>query len=343
VSTTPERVRLTALSHGAGCACKIGAAELSPVLAALPPSEDRSLLVGPDTADDAAVYRLADDLAIVQSADFFTPIVDDPYDFGRVAAANALSDLYAMGARPILVLNLVAFSLSDLGHDVLAEILRGGHDVATEAGASVGGGHSIDDPEPKYGLAVTGTVHPEAVITNAGGRPGDQLHLTKPLGGGLVTTAAKRGIADDELVQRAVDVMVDLNGAASSAAVTAGATAMTDVTGFGLLGHLHELCQASGLSAELDSAAVPAIEGALELAADERCLAGGSRRNAEHADRFTDWARSVASERRVLLTDAMTSGGLLVAVPPGSAPNGDALGARIGRLAEGTPGRVAVA
>jgi selenide, water dikinase len=340
VSVAPESVRLTTLSHGAGCACKIGAAEIAPLIAALPRPEDPALLVGTETADDAAVYRLTDELAIVQSADFFTPIVDDPYDFGRVAAANALSDVYAMGAEPVLALNLVAFSLPDLGPEVLSEILRGGADVVRAAGASLAGGHSIDDPEPKYGLAVTGIVHPERMLTNATGRAGDLLFLTKPLGGGLVTTAAKRGLADPALIARVIETMVELNADAARAAVEARAHAMTDVTGFGLLGHLHELCEASGVAAEIEAGTVPAIEGALDLASEERCIAGGSRRNGAYAEAFTAWDDDVAPERRVLLYDAMTSGGLLIAIPPEKAR--DSPGVPIGRLNKGEPGSVRV-
>ncbi len=333
-------VKLTSLSHGAGCACKIGAADLEPVLASLPAATDPRLLVGAETADDAAVFKLTPDVAIVQSADFFTPIVDRPFDFGRVAAANALSDVYAMGAEPVLALNLVAYSLPDLGEEPLREILRGAAEIVGAAGASIGGGHSIDDPEPKFGLAVTGVVHPDRVLTNAGGRPGDLLHLTKPVGGGLITTAAKRALAPADLVARAVAVMTELNAEAAGAARAAGATAVTDVTGFGLLGHLHELARASGCAAELSAAAVPAIAGSLELAADDRCVAGGSRRNAEHAAGFAIFAPGVAAERRVLVTDAMTSGGLLVAVPALGA--GAAPGAEIGRLVAGEPGWIEV-
>jgi selenide,water dikinase len=340
VAATSSSPRLTELSHGAGCACKIGAAELRPILASLPAAADPKLLVGAATADDAAVYRLRDDLALVQSVDFFTPIVDDPYDFGRIAAANALSDLYAMGAEPALALNLVAFSLERLGGEVLAEILRGGADVAARAGAAIAGGHSIDDPEPKYGMAVTGTIHPDRVLTNGGARPGDRLFLTKPIGGGLITTAAKRGVADAGVVERAIAVMSELNAEAAAAALAAGATAATDVTGFGLLGHLHELCAASGLAAEIDSAAVPAIDGALELAAGGDAIAGGSRRNADNAAGFTTFAPGVGPEQRILLADAMTSGGLLVAVPEDRAA--EAPGVEIGLLNEGAPGTITV-
>jgi selenide,water dikinase len=334
-------VKLTSLSHGAGCGCKIGAAELEPLLAGLPDaSRDPAVLVGPSTADDAGVYRLTDELALVHTADFFTPIVDDPYDFGRIAATNALSDVYAMGARPVTALNLVAFSLEELGGDVLVEILRGGAEVAAAAGAAVIGGHSIDDREPKYGLAVTGVVHPDEILTNAGGRAGDALVLTKPLGAGAISTAVKRGLAGADAVARAVAVMTTLNADAATAARGADAHALTDVTGFGLLGHLHELTRASGVAAELDAAAVPAIDGALELLADEAAVSGGSRRNAEHAGEFASFADGIDPARRRLVTDAMTSGGLLAAVPPER--TGDMPGAAIGRLVEGPPGAISV-
>jgi selenide,water dikinase len=303
------------------------------------PSDDPAVLVGTETADDAAVYRISDDLALVSSVDFFTPIVDDAYDFGRIAAANALSDLYAMGATPITALNLVAWSLESLGGDALRDVLRGGAHIAREAGAAVVGGHSIDDPEPKYGMAVTGTVHPERLVRNSTGRPGDDLFLTKPLGGGVASTAAKRGIAPEELVRAATEVMTTLNREASGRALAAGATAMTDVTGFGLLGHLHELTLASGVAAELDAAAVPAIDGVLELLrSDEPPIAGGSRRNRDWVAPAVEFADAVPEELRWLVCDAMTSGGLLVAASPGSG----APGARIGRLVEGEPGRMAV-
>jgi len=337
MAVAPNSPRLTELSHGAGCACKIGAAELREIRAGLPTFSDPSLLVGLDPADDAAVYKLSDELALVQTLDFFTPIVDDPRSFGRIAATNALSDVYAMGARPVLALNIVAFSLERLGGEVLAEILAGGAEVAAAAGVAIGGGHSIDDPEPKYGMAVSGVVHPDELMTAAGAQPGDELYLTKPVGGGLITTAAKRGIAEPAWVEAAVEAMTTLNAAAADAARAAGAHALTDVTGFGLLGHLHELCEASGVGAEIDAAAVPALPGALELAASGRAEAGGSRRNAADAQRFTTWDDVVSPERRALLTDAMTSGGLLAAVPAGA----EMTGSRIGALVAGGP-RIAV-
>jgi selenide, water dikinase len=337
-------VPLTSLSHGAGCGCKLGAEVLSSALRGVAPGHtSQDVLVGFAGSDDAGVYRLSDELALVQTVDFFTPIVDDPFDFGRIAATNALSDVYAMGGRPITALNLVAFPVETLGHDVLREILAGGAAVCEAAEVAIVGGHSIDDPEPKYGLAVSGTVHPDRVLTNAGGRAGDALVLTKPLGAGAITTALKRGL--EAPLQEAVDVMTTLNRDAAAAALAAGAHALTDVTGFGLLGHLHELALASGLAAVLDAGAVPAIAGqaVLALLADpeERALAGGTRRNRTHAERFTTFEPTVPEERRWLVCDAMTSGGLLAAVPADRA--GELPGTVIGRLTDGPPGTISLA
>jgi len=331
---------LTSLSHGAGCGCKLPAAALGALLTGLRASQDPNVLVGFDTADDAGVYRLRDDLAIVQTVDFFTPIVDDPFDFGRIAAANALSDVYAMGATPVSALNLVAFSIEELGAEVLLEILRGGAQIAAEAGVAILGGHSIEDQEPKYGLAVTGVVHPDELITNAGGRAGDALVLTKPLGAGAVSTAVKRGTSAP--LDAAVRVMSTLNAAGASAARAAGVHALTDVTGFGLLGHLHELTSASGLAAEIDAGAVPAIDGVLELLEDEdeRAIAGGTRRNRAHAEEFTSFAPGVPEARRWLVCDAMTSGGLLAALPARRATG--LPGGMVGRLVKGAPGTISV-
>jgi selenide, water dikinase len=342
-------VRLTQLSHGSGCACKIGPADLQDIVSGLPGSRDPALLVGFETCDDAGVYRISEELALVQSVDFFTPIVDDPYDFGRIAAANALSDIYAMGARPLTALSLVAFSLEWLGGDVLEEILRGGADMAAEAGVAVIGGHSIDDREPKYGMSVTGVAHPERIVRNSTARAGDVLFLTKPIGGGIVSTAAKRGNAGDQVVERCTEVMTTLNAAAAEAALAVGPTAMTDVTGFGLLGHLRELASASGVAARVDSAAVPVIDGALDLLGDGDGVSGGSRRNREFLEAFTRFAHGVAEERRALLFDAMTSGGLLVAADPRRAEEmAEALAAaapataRVGELVEGRPGSLEI-
>jgi selenide,water dikinase len=332
--------RLTQLSHGAGCACKLDPGALSPLLGGLGGgASDANLLVGFETADDAAVYRVSDELAIVTTTDFFTPIVDDPYDFGRIAATNALSDVYAMGGRPLMALNLVAWSLEDLGEGLLREVLRGGADVAAAAGVAIAGGHSIDDREPKYGLAVTGVVHPERLVRNSTARPGDGLWLTKPIGGGVCSTAAKRGVDPPGLVERAVEVMTTLNRDAAEAALAAGASAMTDVTGFGLLGHLRELVSASGVGAEVSASAVPAIEGVLDLLrSDEPPIAGGTRRNRAWVEPRVDWDDEVAEELRWLLCDAMTSGGLLVAAPAGA----ELPGARIGRVTDGPAGRIRV-
>jgi len=333
-------VKLTSLSHGAGCACKVPAALLAPLVQALPQPSDPNLLVGVSTSDDAGIYRLREDLALVQTADFFTPIVDDPYDFGRIAATNALSDVYAMGGRPLSALNLVAWSVAELGTEMLGEVLRGGHEVITAAGAAIVGGHTIDDPEPKYGLAVTGVIDPADLITNATGRAGDALVLTKPLGAGAVTTSLKKGLAPVDVLAAAVEVMTELNAAAAQAAQAAGAHAMTDVTGFGLLGHLHELTSASGVAAEIEAAAVPAIEGARELLEDERAIAGGSRNNRRYAEEFASFAEGVGEVDRRLVTDAMTSGGLLIAIAPDRA--GKLPGVVIGRLLDGEPGTISV-
>ena len=333
-------LRLTSLSHGAGCACKVPAALLAPIVAALPASSDPNLLVGTQTSDDAGVYRLRDDLALVQTVDFFTPIVDDPYDFGRIAATNALSDVYAMGGRPVSALNLVAWSVDKLGSELLGEVLRGGADVAEAAEVAIVGGHTIDDPEPKYGMAVTGVIDPAEVITNAAGRAGDALVLTKPVGAGAVTTSLKKGLASDEALAAAVEVMTTLNADAAAAARGACVRSMTDVTGFGLLGHLHELALASGLSAVVDAVAVPAIPGALELLEDDRAVAGGSANNRRYAEEFASFDSGVDEVRRRLVTDAMTSGGLLVAIDPGRA--GEVPGAVVGRLVEGEPGAIRV-
>jgi selenide,water dikinase len=332
-------VPLTSLSHGAGCGCKLPAAALLAIVRDLPAATAPELLVGSATADDAAIWRVSDELALVQTVDFFTPVVDDPYDFGRIAAANALSDVYAMGGRPLTAMNLVAWPLDRLGPEPLAEVLRGGQDVVRSAGAEVVGGHSIDDPEPKFGLAVTGAVHPDRIVTNAGGRPGDVLVLTKLLGAGAVVTARKRGEAGDALLAAAVDVMAALNAEASAAASAGAASAMTDVTGFGLLGHLHSLARESGVAAEVDAAAVPAIGGVEALLAADRGVSGGSRGNRAYAAGFAAFS-GVEPWRERLLCDATTSGGLLVAIDPSRAQ--EIPGPVVGRLVEGDPGAIAV-
>jgi selenide, water dikinase len=284
------------------------------VIAQLPPPTDPDLLVGTDTADDAAVYRLSPDLALVQTVDFFTPVVDDPYDFGRISAANSLSDIYAMGATPRLALNIVGFPSEVLPLDYLVEILRGGAEVARLAGVTIAGGHTIDDREPKYGMAVTGTIRPGAQITNATAQAGDLLVLTKPLGTGIIATAIKRGVAEPGVIAAATASMTALNRDASSAALAHGVHAMTDVTGFGLLGHLLEMCRGSGVSAELWVERLPWLPGAAELVR-EGVVPGGTRRNLEHVGPHTEWEGGFAEWERLLVADAQTSGGLLIALP----------------------------
>ncbi len=285
----------------------------------MPQPTDPRVLVGFAGSDDAGVFLIAPDLALVQTVDFFTPIVDDPYDFGRIAAANALSDIYAMGGTPICALNVAAFPMETCGPAVLANILRGGADVAREAGVSILGGHTIKDEEPKYGMAVTGTIHPSAIVTNAGARPGDALVLTKPLGTGVLGSALKRNSVSAAEIADAVTAMTTLNAAASRAMVAAGASAATDVTGFGLLGHAGELARASGVALRLAAGNVPVFPLARTLAA-RGIVPGGSRANAiEHA-RFTRFDVAVPAEIRILLSDAQTSGGLLIAIGPAGLP-----------------------
>jgi len=302
------------------------------------------VVVSQETRDDAAVYRLPDGTGLVQSVDFFTPIVDDPYDWGRVAAANAVSDLYAMGARPVLALNLVGWPRDDLPLDLLVDVLRGGAETAARAGAVVVGGHSIDDPEPKYGMAVTGFVDLDRLVRNSTAPEGAELILTKPLGVGILTTAIKRERATDAQVAAVVETMTRLNDAAAEAMVEAGAEAATDVTGFGLLGHLHEMLAASSVAAEVDAASVPFLEGALELARDG-VVPGGTHRNAAFLDPLVD--RDLQEHEWLALSDAQTSGGLLIATTnPGALRTElEARGvpsAAIGRLVEGPPGRIRV-
>jgi selenide,water dikinase len=274
---------------------------------------DPAVLVGLETPDDAAVYRLSDDVALVQTVDFFTPIVDDPYDWGRVAAANALSDVYAMGGTPITALNLVGWPRA-LGFELLGRVLDGGSDACAEAGVAIVGGHSVDDPEPKYGLAVTGTVHPDQIVRKAGAPAGCDLVLTKPLGTGIISSAIKEGKASEPTTRAAVATMTELNRAASEAMVHAGAAAATDVTGFGLIGHLLGMLD-EDVSAVLDFDAIPLLPDVVELARDG-VYAGGSQRNLDSMRGLVDTGDLDDARARVLF-DAQTSGGLLIAVDPG--------------------------
>jgi len=316
----------------------------------LPPNqEDANLIVGMETSDDAGVYRINSEQAIVQSVDFFTPVVDDPYAFGQIAAANALSDIYAMGAKPLTAMNLVSFPVNKLSMDVLAKILQGGSEKIREAGAVLVGGHSIDDPEPKYGLSVTGIVHPDHVLSNAKAEPGDILVFTKPLGVGIITTGIKRGIVSPAAEAEVIKVMATLNKGAAEAAISVGVHAVTDVTGFGLLGHLHEMLEASGCSAEVYAEAVPVIDSVWDCI-KQKAIPGGTQANRRHIENKVDFESDVTEELRIVLFDAITSGGLLLSVPEERV---DSLlkrleehktpaAAVIGRVIKGEPGRIAV-
>jgi selenide, water dikinase len=342
--------RLTSLSPGAGCACKLPLAKLEALFATMdgigPASGD--LLIGALEGDDAAVLRLDDERALVLTTDFFTPIVDDPEDWGKIAAANALSDVYAMGGRPLFAVNLAAWPGEGLDLAVLGRVLRGGALVAAEAGCFVAGGHTIDDPVPKYGMAVVGLADPGALMTIDRAVPGDQLILTKALGTGVIATALKRGAAPDTALAAAVASMTLLNAGASQAALAAGVRAATDVTGFGLLGHLHRMLAASKAAARIRAAAVPLLPGAAELAA-AGFVSGGTRANTERMRSVTVVDPAVPAELAVLLHDAQTSGGLLLAAPRQAAPallaglrSRDLPAALIGEVVAGEPGHVDV-
>lgn len=284
----------------------------------LPPVADPNVLVGPETCDDAAVYRLSDELALVLTVDYFTPIVDDPYAFGQIAAANSLSDVYAMGGRPLAMLSIVGFPRDRLPMTVLGDILRGGAEKGREAGVSVVGGHSVDDAEPKIGYAVTGIVHPARVWRNVGARPGDALVLTKPLGTGIISTAIKQARAPERAVAAAVRTMATLNRAAAEAAATVAVHAATDVTGFGLLGHLHEMTAGSKVRARLRAGRIPLLPDVLALA-EAGLVPGGTKRNLRATAAVVRWDAALGEALRAVIGDAQTSGGLLVATPEGSA------------------------
>ena len=292
----------------------MGPGDLSRALAALPLKTDPRLLVGRETFDDAGVFRVSDDLALVQTVDFFAPIVDDPFDFGQVAAANALSDVYAMGGQPLTALNIVAFPTSQLPIDVLSAILAGGQEKVHEAEALIVGGHTVIDTELKYGLAVTGRAHPDFLLTNAGAKPGDQLILTKPIGNGILSTAGKRGHLTPAAERAMIDGMKMLNGAASRAALAVGSRCATDITGFGLLGHLSHIARASNVTIRLDLAAIPVFPGVRD-AVKAGFVTDGGKRNAEYLREMVKWSRG-SDEDRAVLYDPQTSGGLVVCVKP---------------------------
>lgn len=280
----------------------------------MPQINDPNLLIGITTSDDAAVYKISNDTAIVETVDFFTPVVDDPYTFGQIAAANALSDIYAMGARPLFALNIVAFPSKKLPLEVLEEILKGGADKVREAGINVVGGHSIDDPEPKYGLVVTGLVHPEKVVANSKAKAGDSLILTKPLGVGIITTAIKREKASKAAIEKAVSVMSALNKDASEAMVEIGVSAATDITGFGLLGHLLEMVQGSGVGASIYLDRIPVIEEAWEYVRED-IVPGGTLSNLEYVEPCVKWGEGIGNDAKLILSDAQTSGGMMISIP----------------------------
>jgi selenide,water dikinase len=312
--STAEQIRLTALSSKGGCGCKIGPADLSQVIRSLPPAEpDPNLLVGLDTSDDAGVYRLTDELAIVQTVDFFTPIVDDPYSFGQIAAANAISDIYAMGGTPLTALNIVAFPISALDKSILSEILRGAADKVKEAGVTLVGGHSIDDKEPKFGLAVTGLIHPDRVRTNAGAKAGDRLILTKPIGVGILTTSLKNGQLTDAEIERVTQVMTALNKKAAEIMSGYEVHACTDVTGFGLLGHTLEMAKASNAVITIDRQNVPVLPRVRELA-EKGFVPGGTKNNFAHVRSDVTFPDGLDQIDQWILCDAVTSGGLLISV-----------------------------
>ena len=318
------------------------------VLSKLPMVGHPDLLVGSATGDDAAVYRLDDKTALVVTVDFFTPITDDPYEFGSVAAANSLSDVYAMGGRPLVALNVVGFP-ADLAVEMLGDVLRGGYDKAAEANCLIVGGHTVDDSEPKYGLSVVGLVEPGKQVSNAGAQPGDVLVLTKPIGTGIITTGCKAGVAPPGSVETAVETMATLNRAASEAMIEVGVNSCTDVTGFGLMGHLTSMMRASGVSATINRAQVPVLPGAIELL-DQGVAPGGTRRNEAGVEEYVNWDAALSDVDRLLLCDAQTSGGLLISVPEARLSQllaalesrGVATRALVGSVRSGTPGTVEV-
>ena len=306
------------------------------------------LLVGSATGDDAAVYRLDDKTGLVLTVDFFTPITDDPYEFGSVAAANSLSDVYAMGGRPLVALNVVGFPAA-LAGEMLGDVLRGGYDKAAEANCLIVGGHTVDDNEPKYGLSVVGLVEPGRQVSNAGARPGDVLVLTKPLGTGIVATGGKAGVAPPGSVETAVETMAALNRGASEAMMHVGVNACTDVTGFGLMGHLTGMLRASGVGAEISAASAPVLPGVNELL-EQGVAPGGTHRNEAGVEEYVEWDSAITANQRLILCDAQTSGGLLISVPSGRLPillealekNAVPTRAVIGRITDGPAGIASV-
>ena len=347
--TDSTNIKLTSLSSKGGCGCKIGPADLAQVLRDLPPvSPNPDLLVGLDTGDDAGVYRLNDELAMVQTVDFFTPIVDDPYAFGQVAAANAISDIYAMGGKPLTALNIVAFPISTLDKQILTDILRGAGDKLKEAGISLVGGHSIDDKEPKFGLAVTGIVHPDKIRTNAGAKAGDKLILTKPIGVGITTTSIKRDLVTEEEIARVTNVMSTLNKTASETMESYDVHGCTDVTGFGLLGHASEMAKGSNMGIRIYNENVPMLPRVRELA-EAGAVPGGTKNNFDHIKGDVTFPETMDQIDQWILCDAVTSGGLLISVTDEEAAdllsnlkNAGVEATIIGEVTEDHPGHIHV-
>jgi len=309
-----EPIKLTSLTTKGGCGCKIGPADLEDILRTLPPSSPNpDVLVGLDTNDDAGVYKLTDDLAMVQTLDFFTPIVNDPYDFGQVATANALSDVYAMGGVPKTALNIVAFPVFKLDKGILTEILRGAGDKLKEANVSLVGGHSIDDPEPKFGLSVTGVIHPDKVRTNSGAEPGDKLILTKPIGVGIMTTSLKRDLLTQAEIERVTRVMTTLNKTAAETMNSYDIHASTDITGFGLMGHTSEMAAGSNVGITVYYNQVPILPRVRELA-EQGAVPGGTKNNFAHVENVVTFPKNFDEIDKWIFCDAVTSGGLLVSV-----------------------------
>ncbi len=349
LAANDKEIKLTRYTHGLGCACKLRPQELEKVLAALPKASDPNIIVGTDTSDDAAVYRIDDETLLVQTVDFFTPVVDDPYLFGAISAANSLSDVYAMGARPLFALNIVGFPSNRLPMSVLEKILKGAVDKAAEAGISIVGGHTVDDTEPKFGLAVTGVVHPDRLLRNVGATKGDVLVLTKPLGMGILSTALKQGLADAVTARRAADLMAALNRAAADTLTDKTVHACTDVTGFGLLGHLHEMAAGSQVDITLSAGTVPVLDAAKEFAA-AGVVPGGTLNNLEYVTPHVTFSAAVKRTMQILLADAQTSGGLLISLPEAECDEllaelgkaGISEAARIGRVTGPGKGRITV-
>ncbi len=308
-----EKVQLTKYTHGLGCACKLRPQLLEEILKNMPLSNDKNILVGSDTSDDAAVYKIDDNTAIVQTVDFFTPIVDEPFDFGAVAAANSLSDIYAMGGKPLFALNIVAFPSNRLPMNVLHEILKGAQYIADKAGISIIGGHTIEDSEPKFGWSVTGTINPNNVVTNSNCKVGDYLILTKPIGTGILSTALKQNLLNNESIIELKETMMELNKDASIAMIDIGVNACTDITGFGLIGHLLEMNRASNTSSNIFMHKIPILNNILELAVSG-VIPGGTKNNYEHTLNYVQYSENISDLKKLILNDAQTSGGLLISV-----------------------------